>query len=419
MGKNVGAVHRHFCYHKNMLEFLVEMLGRAYFFAAGTAVWWVPVLLGYIFFRTWTAYTFAYFQSQQEHTLLEMRIPKETYKSPLAMEIVLEALYSPVGESTWYDRYILGKRRAWSSLEIVSIEGKVRFFVWARTDMRESIESHIYSQYPFVEITEAADYTQRVPYGKEESEWALFGSEFTLTKPDPYPIKTYVDYGLDKETKEEFRIDPLASTLETLAGLRKDEQIWIQIIVRATKKDKRATGNKLLGKFKPYDWKKEGENLAQEIRGKAQEEERRPTRDEEDVIKAIRRNVSKFGFDCGIRVLYLAKGDAFRGPMIGGLMGSFAQFSSEELNGLRPSMLTNFKYPWSDLTGRKMKWLKAEFFNAYVRRGYFHPPHKREPFILNTEELATIYHFPGRVAETPSLERIESKKGGPPTNLPL
>jgi len=45
--------------------------------------------------------------------------------------------------------------------------------------------------------------------------------------------------------------------------------------------------------------------------------------------------------------------------------------------------------------------------------------HKSGPFIMNTEELATIYHFPGEVSKTPSLSRISAKKAEPPTNLPI
>ena len=43
---------------------------------------------------------------------------------------------------------------------------------------------------------------------------------------------------------------------------------------------------------------------------------------------------------------------------------------------------------------------------------------ERTPLVLNSEELATIYHFPGQVAETPTFKRIESKRAEPPQNLP-
>ena len=58
-------------------------------------------------------------------------------------------------------------------------------------------------------------------------------------------------------------------------------------------------------------------------------------------------------------------------------------------------------------------------FDAYVNRSAFYKPYKRKTIVLNTEELATIYHFPRQRCPTPSLARIESKKGEPPAGLPV
>jgi len=57
--------------------------------------------------------------------------------------------------------------------------------------------------------------------------------------------------------------------------------------------------------------------------------------------------------------------------------------------------------------------------SAYQKRSYFYPPHIGQSFVLNIEELATVFHFPGRVAETPTFGRIEAKKSQPPINLPI
>jgi hypothetical protein len=46
-------------------------------------------------------------------------------------------------------------------------------------------------------------------------------------------------------------------------------------------------------------------------------------------------------------------------------------------------------------------------------------PFKSPHFVLNTEELATMFHFPGGVAATPTFNRIESRKAEAPTNLPV
>ena len=63
---------------------------------------------------------------------------------------------------------------------------------------------------------------------------------------------------------------------------------------------------------------------------------------------------------------------------------------------------------------------RQEMLDAYKRRAYFYRPYKRKVvMVLNTEELATMYHLPGGVAATPTFTRIESKKAQAPTNLPV
>ena len=52
--------------------------------------------------------------------------------------------------------------------------------------------------------------------------------------------------------------------------------------------------------------------------------------------------------------------------------------------------------------------------SPFIFPGYKHP----HTFVLNTEEIATLWHFPGQILKVPTLERIESKEASPPTNLP-
>jgi uncharacterized protein (DUF3820 family) len=120
-----------------------------------------------------------------------------------------------------------------------------------------------------------------------------------------------------------------------------------------------------------------------------------------------------------MRALYIAKKDVFNPLNIGALIGTTKQFSSEGLNGFTPKNLTKFDYPWEDYKGKRMAGMKKDMFNAYRRRSYFYLPYKEKPFVLNSEELATIYHFPPRVTETPGFVRIESQKSEPPANLPI
>ncbi|MFA5933671.1 MAG: hypothetical protein WC795_00395 [Candidatus Paceibacterota bacterium] len=402
------------------------------------APFWVPPLLIIAAWRLWKYYINYAFLTKMNWVLLEVRIPKDVHKSPLAMEVVLtNAFYQAGGTGTWYAKHWEGKLRNWFSLEMVSIEGKIFFFIRTPVQFKNIIEAQIYSQYPKAEINEVDDYTNLVPLHANTDAWELTGTEFVLSKEDPYPIKTYIDYGLDKASgllEAEQQIDPISSTMELLGSIGKDEQIWIQIIIRATTERFHKPGTW----FGKQDWKKEGEalikKLKDELKPKPKDKDDKPapqmaTKGEQEKINAVERSIDKFGFDCGIRTLYVAKKDAFKGMNLVALLGAFRQYNSANLNGFKPANVTSFDYPWQDFSGRRIQALKREIFDAYRARSYFYMPHSssfvagksitRKQFVLNTEELATIFHFPGRVSETPSFKRIESKKAEPPVNLPM
>jgi len=341
------------------------------------------------------------------------------------MEVVLNALYQIAGTGTWYDKYWKGQVRLWFSLEIVSIEGNIRFFIRAHKKFKNLIESQIYSQYPGVEIldvSEENDYVNFVRFFRG-GEWKMFGVEWNLAKEDYLPIKTYVDYGLDKDPKEEFKIDPLSSVVETLGAMRSGEQFWYQVLVRAVESN----------------WKKDGETRVNEMMGKDASgkpvegkdvNELKLTQVERDLIKAIERNISKLGFECGVRALYLAKEGSFNPNHIQGILSLMRVFGSNLLNSFGYSHVTGFNYPWQDYKNIRMDDIKTKLFKAYVLRSYFYPNYEgrslspfeffnRPTFVLNAEELATIYHFPGSVVSTPTMERIPSAKSEPPPNLPI
>jgi len=176
--------------------------------------------------------------------------------------------------------------------------------------------------------------------------------------------------------------------------------------------------------FKKEDWKGQGERLIEKIiqksrtRGSAESPFSLLSKVEENQITAVERNISKLGFDCGARAIYLAKKGKFNASNIPALLGLFRQYASNGLNQITYTNATGFQYPWQDFRKIREKMVKRKMFDAYKRRSFFYVPYKRKPFVLNAEELATIYHFPGGVAETPTFGRIESKKSEPPVNLP-
>ncbi len=385
------------------------------------SVVWVPIVIFEFTFLTWVRYVRTAWINKQEKVLLEVKLPQETLKSPLAMELVLLGLYQTGGEGTPIDRYWEGKVRPWFSLELVSIDGEVHFYIWTFKSQRATVETNIYAQYPGVEVHEIKDYTEEIFF--DPAKYDIAGCRFEASGPDPLPIKTYIDYGLDKDPDEEYKVDPMAPLIEFLGSIKKGHQAWVQIIVRAHTQEKTPLNDKY-----PDKWKDEAKELIKKIieesavegpDGKKVPNSVKLTEGQKDRISAIERSVSKYAFDAGIRILYIAPKDIFDRGNGGGLMGSFKQFNAPELNGFRPAEGMAFDYKWQDWKGKKLLARKIEHFRAYCNRGYFHYPFSSKHTVLNTEELATIYHFPGSAVMTPSLKRIPSKRADAPSNLPI
>ncbi|MFT5179528.1 MAG: hypothetical protein ACI9GH_000421 [Candidatus Paceibacteria bacterium] len=386
----------------------------------------LPIIFTYFAISIWIDYRRRDYINSQEMTLIEVIPPIEMMKSPVAMELFLLALQQKSGETTWIDKYWHGKVRAWFSLEIASTDGKVHFYIQTRKALRGYIESQLYGQFPDVEVVEVDDYASK--FEDESGKYSMFGIEMGLSEPDPYPIKTYVDFGLDKDPKEEFKVDPITPVIEFLGSLKKGENAWIQIIVRAHVKEDRDP-NKWFGLTDL--WKDTAATLVKELQeGSLQEigegdnktKISNKTEGMKFKISALERSISKTAFDTGVRLIYIAEKDEFQGVNIGGLVGSFRQYGSPDLNSFKPIMVTDFNYPWQDPFGGKVKRMRKEILKAYKMRDYFwkddYRGNKRKKIILNTEELATIFHFPGSVAGTPTLGRVPSKKSIAPSNLP-
>ncbi len=381
---------------------------------------YLPFLLGWMFWEVWMRYIRSLFFSNTAYTLLEVRLPKEILKSPVAMEIVLNAFFQTGGESTFIARYWEGKTRAWFSLELVSLGGEVHFYIWTRTNMRNIIEAQIYSQYPEVEVREIDDYARGLVYDPEKNEF--WGAEYNKDKSNPLPLVTYVDFGLDRDPKEEFKNDPIAPVIEQLGAIKPQESIYLQIIIRAHKKEKRDGFF-----FKATDWGSQIKDLRQNIIASLKAEGRNvPTVGEGKLIESLERNLRKHAFDTGIRVMYIAEKGYYNNTTAGALrnlFGSFsAQFGDEAVsyggfNKLKANG-TDFDYPWQDYKNIRLNRIKTKTLDAFKRRMYFFPPYQLKSMILTTEELASMYHFPGASVATPGLPRIPSKRAQAPTNLP-
>jgi len=421
-------------------------------------VWWwlpLPFILWRPFSFLWHWWRTDKFLKKTKFILLEIKIPKEVLKPLRAMEIVLDGLWQILFDAPgdFFEKHIEGKIILSYSFEIASIDGEPHFFVRIPKANQDAVEAVIYSQYSEAEISVADNYTKRVPQDIPNKDWDLWGADYKLMKPSPYPIKTYLKFETEREPLEEKRIDPLASLLESMAKTKQGEQYWVQITAKPVRGD--------VGGWEGVPWLKEGEKIRDELArrmegkpvkkalimeaadilitgdppgGVKKERELIPpemklTPGERDVVAEVEKKMAKRGFQTNIRFIYLGKKDVFLKAKLRFALSFFSGFATQNLNGLFPygqPLLTKIKKGWflplNLLRNRRLYLRKRSIFRKYVLR---FPPffprksHWPSSFILNTEELATIFHFPGqRVAPAPFIKRIEAKKGEAPSGLP-
>ncbi len=392
---------------------------------------WLPFITFHLFFEHWMIYVRKKFDLEQGRVTLEIKLPQEIFKSPEAMELVFVQLNQLASPDNHIQTYVDGKHPPQFGFEIVSRGGDVRFYISTpKKKFKNMVETQLYAHYPGIEVHELdIDYTAEIPW--DESRFQYFSIHMGLKKADAYPIKTYIEFGLDKLPKEEEKIDPINSMLEVLGGIGPDEHVWMQILANGNREETFKEGS--LG-LKP-DWKTAGK---EEIKKIIQEANKRvgidPKKDktkqltlmnlsdgEKETIKSIERSLGKNAFNVVIRSMYIGDVNSFNpGERIGGVISSWKAYDDVNRNSIGVRWRTDVNWPWwQDPKGTVRSHMKKEELNEYKRRTYTHHNDNDTPKVMTTEELATIFHLPGKVSTTPSLGRIPSKRSEAPSNLPV
>lgn len=396
----------------------------------GTWPIWLPIAAISIFISTWLTYKRREWIGKQGSVLLEIRIPKDIERTPAAMEMILEGLWEDVAGSLT-DVYLEGAVRNWFSLEIVSLGGEVKFFIWTFPKWRHILESRIYAQYPGAEVVEVEDYALKLHFDPAKNK--VGGLTTRLVKEDIIPIKTYVDFGLEKTDKEQEEIvDPIMPLLEYLGAAKQGEFAAVQILIQGHRgmgfQDARLTTTEHFSK----GVKKAVEKIVKEAAYFKGKEDYPPstlnlTKAQNEAVASIERNAEKHAYDAMIRLLFLVPKEGESNVSTPGIIGATRQFGyvgkNTILNGIRPNQfIPGVTYPWDDFFNTKKTRNQKLHLEAFKRRSFFNVPFKNfmgKPYVLTVEELATLFHLPGRAAATPTLARVPSKKAEAPSNLPV
>lgn len=369
------------------------------FFQLITSPWvWVPVciILGFL---TWQNNRKVREIETIESTLLILEIPKTNDKSELAAEQLFASLHGILRDRNELKKS--GGVQEHLSFEIASVDGQIRFYVWVPKTLQSFVEGQIYSQYPTVQIHEAdEDYVAH-----ERHHSIIHTAEITLTDSQFLPIKTF----------QSFEVDPLAGITGTLAKLEDTgEELWVQVLVRPIADDWHKQSEKWINTVKNggafgflngnggFNFRWFGmifEALWQppEQGTSAATVKELSDRDKTRVAEAEKK-ATKLGYQVKIRLAYLGESQANAKLRMQAIVGTFKQFNSTNLNGLR---VTNHSF-------------EKESLNAYRGRLFMD-----NGFILNIEELASVFHLPHTNVETPNIVWASTKTAEPPAKLPL
>lgn len=392
----------------------------------------------------WLNYIRNKFSEKQKYILLAIDVPKENEQSPKAVEQIFAHISGIQKGGNLKERYLQGYTQLGISLELVSIEGYVQFLIRTPEKFRDLVEAAFYAQYPNAEITEVEDYTKHFKPQFPNEEYDLWGSEIKLTNKQCYPIKTYP---LFEHTLSQVFFDPMASILEAFSRLGRGEQVWLQIVIEpAHDEDWREDGlhviKKLIGAkvhskngaadllwlplnvahglyesavasiITPTGF---GESAAHDDNGPASQMMHLPP-NERSVVEQVGIKLSKMGYTSKIRLLYIGKHDVFNKDRISGFVGALKQYNTLDLNGFTVDKKTKTQVDYF-FVQRRNAWRKWRILWGYKNRSL---KRGRNHYVLNVEELASLYHFPvTTVVKAPRVQKTESRRSEPPTALPV
>lgn len=446
----------------SFLEALGEQVAVLWAVIANTWWLWVPPALFVVGHEFWLLYLRIRYFANLQWVLLEVRLPREIAKTPEAMEQIFAGLQTMYWDLDPLEIYWEGLQHDYMVFEMASLGGETRFYVRAPVFFRNVIEAQIYAQYPESEIAEVADYMSQLPPVVPTEEWNMFGVEFSLEREDAYPLRTYRDFlSLAPGQKEFEKVDPFSSIVELFGKLRPGEHMGYHILFRPAQ-----TGG-------TDKWRKEGEKLVAKLIGKKEaakkgkiqtaleplapltsgwgeplgqlfgippgEAKKPETREEpsgtsmmlhlspgtRDVVAAIERNILKPGFETIVRFCYVAKRDVFSMSHVSSFIGGLKTYNTQTLNAFKlngKTIASKAAWWWPQpFKGRRKAHKMNLFYNYYRIRKPFVDTWtiRSKEIVLNTEELATIYHYPGATAKAPLLPRIEAKRAEPPATLPI
>ncbi len=293
------------------------------------------------------------------------------------------------------------------SFEIVARDGLIYYYVVVPLVLVDVVKQAVAAAYPSARLEEKAEHSVFSKLGRSSG---TLGGEFTLKKDTALPIMTYT----------ESKSDASRALLNALSVAGKEDGVGIQFLVRPAgegwvdasfkkvekiKKDRtsgKKSGGKLAGvvsfrEIMEAPWKppETGEKSASESDAVSKQ----LTATEQKEIEAIEEKARYPGFEVLIRIVVSSNTAARSQVLMKNVVSAFSLYDSPSFNGFKFSIAKDID----------------RLVTAYIFRFF---PQNLRSVVLNSVELATLFHLPNqRNIPTSQVQRQMSKQVDGPTEI--
>jgi len=256
------------------------------------------------------------------------------------------------------------------SFEIVAKPEDIRFYVWMPKYLKDLVEKQIHGAYPDAEIIEVQEYNLFTQDG------SVAYKSLQLKNANYYPLKTY----------RELPTDPLATLTSSMAKMGEGEAAAVQIVIS------------------PADsgWQSAGASFIAETKKQEADPEKAKYAVPAKTLEAVENKIGKPGFEVSVRIVVVSGNVASANVHLSNIESAFAQFSSE-VNSFKSRAI------------RRKGAVVEDFLYRYHPMLHFMG---NRPFILNSEELATLFHLPNKQVTTPHIHWLYAKTAPAPSKIP-
>ncbi|MBI2415772.1 MAG: hypothetical protein HYV33_03870 [Candidatus Kerfeldbacteria bacterium] len=412
-----------------------------FLFSHGGSLVIIPFMVHYAW-RGWILYIEELVKHHRKYKMYRIEVPQNNEQSMKAVEQIFVHIYGTKDHPhNRVHKYWHGFWQEEFSFELVSDGGYISFHVRTPAYYGELVQAAFYAQYPDAVLTEIEDYTKEItPEMIMSEKIRCWGSEMELEQTDVRPIKCWPAWEHNLVGRA---VDPLASILEFMSRLQPGERLWYQLICQPDdlpELKERAKelidsvvepggvhhGASILDRIIDFPIKLLeylgmavfGGEATPVIHETGLTERQRLTTPERELVEEVDRKASRWPFRCKLRFMYFASPKLYdekkgRRGMVGGLKLYRFINAFEEGHRTRTEVATlwlrwiapHIRILWR---ARRMLWA---YKSRDTERGEHHG------FILSTEEIASVFHFPQIEVRAPFVAKTASRGVEPPTQL--